>query len=123
MFVNIDKVVEELRENKFSHIASKEVNIRANEIADLARLNKSWDYLPLDPYMKEGDTYRRRCFGKFIVDIANKTIDFLDDNIFFKVLKSIVTQVGSKDNCPKCQMRYHRMLYCTKSLEVHLTLF
>ncbi len=34
--------------------------------------------------MKKGDTYRRRCFGKFIVDIANKTIDFVKDNVFFQ---------------------------------------
>ncbi|WP_273758851.1 2OG-Fe dioxygenase family protein [Bartonella sp. AU55XJBT] len=84
MFVSLDKVVEELKKNKFSHILSEKINIKANEITDLALLKRSWDYLPIDPYMKKGDTYRRRCFGKFIVDIANKTIDFVDDNIFFQ---------------------------------------
>ncbi|PIT68979.1 2OG-Fe dioxygenase family protein [Bartonella tribocorum] len=84
MFINIDKVVEELKENKFSHIPSEKINIKANEITDLARLKKSWDYLPIDPYMKKGDTYRRKCFGKFIVNITNKTIDFVDDNTFFQ---------------------------------------
>ncbi len=34
--------------------------------------------------MKKGDSYRRRCFGKFIVDIANKTIDSVEDNVFFQ---------------------------------------
>ncbi|WP_139413423.1 2OG-Fe dioxygenase family protein [Bartonella mastomydis] len=84
MFVNIDKVIEELKQNKFSHIPSEKINIKANEITDLALLKKSWDYLPIDPYMKKDDTYRRRCFGKFIVDIVNKTIDFVDDNTFFQ---------------------------------------
>ncbi len=81
---NIDKIVEELRQNKFAHISPEKINIRAHEITDLAQLKRSWDYLPIDPYMKKGDSYRRRCFGKFIVDIANKTIDFVEDNCFFQ---------------------------------------
>ncbi len=41
MFVNIDKVVEELRQNKFVHISSEKINIRAHEISDLSRLKRS----------------------------------------------------------------------------------
>ncbi|HHW4679505.1 MAG TPA: 2OG-Fe dioxygenase family protein [Xylella sp.] len=80
----MDMVVEGLRKDTFARISSNNINIRANEVHDLERFKKSWDYLQTDPYMKNHDSYRRRSFGKFTFNSSKNSIESLQDNKFFQ---------------------------------------
>lgn len=86
MFLNMDSVVGSLKKNRYAHILPSDITLSVNEISDLESLKNSWNYLHLDKYMKNNDSYRRRSFGRFHVDLQEDKIISLPDTIFFQGL-------------------------------------
>jgi hypothetical protein len=61
-----DALRQEIATRGFVHIPAQRMRRGITEHASLARY---WDNLPLDRYMRDGGTYRRRRFGRFRLDL------------------------------------------------------
>lgn len=101
MFVEHQKIVDELKSNAYSFIPSSHIKININEIDEFLKLKRSWDFLSKDPYMKPEDNYRRRGFCKFRLNLQKEELNFVDDNLFIQEEKINAYAGGVKRYLPK----------------------
>ncbi len=77
-------IVNNLIKNKYVHIPSESITISANDLNEWVNLKISWENLSHDSYMKNGDSYRKRAFGKFTLNIESDDLRPLEDCVFFQ---------------------------------------
>ena len=84
--MNLEKTARELNSQNFSFVSSEEWPLAERYPDDWKTFAESWGRLPVDRYMKNGDTYRQRRFCKYAVDAskAKTTVIELDDFGFYQ---------------------------------------
>ncbi len=83
--MQIERVSSALASNGFAYLRSEDWPQHHDDARAWASFAVSWNRLVPDPYMKPGDGFRHRRFGKFLVDARGATaIEPLDDLTFFQ---------------------------------------
>lgn len=83
--MQIERVSRALESERFVFIRSDEWDVQRDDPVAWAGFTDSWNRLDPDPYMKPGDNFRNRRFGKFRVDATGAmAIEPLDDCSFFQ---------------------------------------
>lgn len=85
--INFDSGVDALRTSGFQVIRHHEWMIPAEVVRHWQALAKTWDDLPVDPYLKVGSKFRHRRFGRFILEEATGLLQRSDDQSFFQSSK------------------------------------
>ncbi|WP_137938243.1 2OG-Fe dioxygenase family protein [Chitinivorax sp. B] len=91
--INFDDGQESLQANGFQIIKHNEWLIPSSVIRHWQALARTWDDLPVDPYMQGGATFRQRRFGRFVLDEATGSLQRSENNTFFQG-KNINTYAG-----------------------------
>ena len=85
--INFDSGLDALRTTGFQIIRHHEWMIPAEIVRHWQALAKTWDDLPVDPYLKTGSAFRYRRFGRFILEEATGLLQRSEDQSFFQSSK------------------------------------